>query len=801
MMTSAVRPTSRAGSRAAGGIAAWPWVLLLLLLAAPVLITSLGKDIGAVAYDAATEHIHRGVAFSRVIDDRLLYPRWTQDLHWGLGSPLFTFQPPLPYYGMDLLARLGLSHPLGWRILVALGFALAFLGAYLLVKELTGKRWSALTAAVAYLYAPYVLRNALERGSNEAYSMFLYPLVLWSLLALARRPSYGRFVLATAFWAACIGSHVLGPLMLAPFAGLLAVWVLWRYRTPAPLLALLAGGLLTAFIWVPMSLPNGGEQQWVHVERDFTQPDAIPVNNPIPLDQLLAPPAIFDMARDNNNVGDRIGLAHTLLLLAGIPAAIYAWRRNRRVAIALLIALGAGWGLLFLFTPWSDWVWRLGGSVMAKLLYRTRLMGVQALAAATVIGLIVAALPQRWQRGAAVLAAALLILIATPSLYVELQHQYAEFRLPVDVAQVREMEIKSGGSALTAFGEFTPLARTDPFDEQTLAELGGPGFSAADNPVRSEDVTVLAADVRTQAWDLEVTAAAPTTATLHLLYYPRWRAFLDGNPVATSYESGSGLTQIALPAGQHRLSLRYETTAAERVGLLISGGTLLALLAAAAWALLGRRRVEAGSAAQPADTDPTGSAERGVPVWSVAVLAALLALKFLVLDPQTTLFRCASGEAFICGAQNVTRAAFVDAPQLRGYSVESYEVRPGEDLRFDLYWQGIPGEPRTLASFVHVRASQPDQLPNPRAENGMWAQIERIAPGGLLTQEFQARKLYKDTYRLAVPGDIPPGQYYFEIGWFDPETGEQVDILSEAISPDLRILWRSVLLPDIRVLP
>ncbi|MCX7671519.1 MAG: hypothetical protein N2439_15790, partial [Anaerolineae bacterium] len=203
----------------------------MLLLGAPAILTALTNDVGAHAYDAATEHIYRGVVFSQAISEGLLYPRWVQFLHWGLGSPLFTFQPPLPYYGMDFLFRLGLSHPIGWRLLIAGGFAVAFLGAYLLGRELTGRRWPALVAATAFVYAPYVIRNALERGSNETYSMFLYPLVLWGLLWVSRRPTAGRFSAATLIWAACIASHVLGPLMLAPFAGGLALFLAWRRRT------------------------------------------------------------------------------------------------------------------------------------------------------------------------------------------------------------------------------------------------------------------------------------------------------------------------------------------------------------------------------------------------------------------------------------------------------------------------------------------------------------------------------------------------------------------------------------------
>ena len=219
---------------------------------------------------------------------------------------------------MDLLYRIGIPHPVGWRILIAGALLLGFLGTYLLVYTLTRRKWPSLLAAVVFLVAPYVLRNTLERGSPEAFSMVLYPWVIWSLLWLARRPSGLRFLLASAIWAACIASHILAPLMLAPFALVVGLLLAWKYRTATPVLALLAGGLLVAFIWVPLLTEPGS----VHVERDFSQEYANPVQISIPLDRLLELPAVFDVQRDNNGTGDRIGILNLLFLVIGVPGTV-----------------------------------------------------------------------------------------------------------------------------------------------------------------------------------------------------------------------------------------------------------------------------------------------------------------------------------------------------------------------------------------------------------------------------------------------------------------------------------------------
>ncbi|MEJ5197814.1 MAG: hypothetical protein WHX53_02715 [Anaerolineae bacterium] len=774
----------------------------MFLLAAPAILTALTYDVGAHAYDAATEHIYRGAVFSQAVSDGVLYPRWVQFLHWGLGSPLFTFQPPLPYYGMDVLFRLGLSHPIGWRLLIAGGFATAFLGAYLLIREITGRRWPALVAATAFVYAPYVIRNALERGSNETYSMFLYPLVLWGLLWVSRRPTTGRFIAATLIWAACIASHVLGPLMLAPFAGVLALFLAWRRRTLAPPAALLAGGLLTAAIWLPMA----PEQAWVHVQRDFEQPEAIPARNPIPLDALLAPPVVYDVARDNNNVGDRIGLAQSILLFGALPAAAVAWRRRREISGPLIGAAAAGLFLFWLLTPASNGLWQ-AAPVLGRLLYRTRLMGAQALFAALSAGLLIALLPTRRQQWAGLAACALFTVLALPSLYVELQHRYAVFRLPVDLAQVRGEEIRTHGTALTAFGEFTPRWRTAPFDDALLAELG-PDFDPQARPLAHPPagVKLLASRVRNQAWDLQIAATEPATLTLYLLYYPRWRATVDGQPIPLTPQAETGYVQLSVPVGTHDIALRYASTPAEMAGMALSAATLLGLLAVAGRALWQRKVT--GPTAPPQEAPPAD--EPTPPLWLLIGLTGLLIFKFAYVDRHTTWLRCVSTAERVCGAQATVDVAFADAPRLRGYTVSSADVRRGAEVRVDLYWQGQQDTGQAsnvkrqtssgvLASFVHIRRSRPEQAPSPVTGGDIWAQAEHGTPGGLLTTEFLPGKLYKDEFRVRIPADMPPGEYFLEVGWFDPATGEQLDPLPETVKPPLRILWRSILLPSIRV--
>ena len=785
------------------------WTWLLLVLAAFAIYPALAWNIGPYAYDAGTVHIYQGVVYSDAVSSGALYPRWVQPLHLGLGSPLFTFRTPLAYASMDILSRLGFPHPIGWRLMVAAGLLAGCIGAYLLVYELTSQRWPAILGAVTFLYAPYLLRNAFERGSTEAFGTFFYPWVLWGLIRLARRPSGARLLAASTLWAGCIAAHVLAPLMLAPVALVVAILAGWRpgkytvfNRTPMPFLALLAGGLLTAFIWAPMA----SEQRWVHIERDFQAAYADPARNPLPLDRLLALPAVYDPARDNNGTGDRIGLWHMLWLGLGLPAAIYAWLRGRR-DLALILGLATVLGLLlfWMLTAASDPLWQWLEPLLRRLQYRSRLMGVQAVAIAGLAGAALALLSRRWQPRLALLLGGAMILSSLPSLFVDLQHRYAPFGDSITLAEVRQAEIASGGTAFTYFGEFMPRWRTAPLDAAFAAQLG-PDFDPEVKPLADPPagVTVSSARVRSGLWDLTVGTPQPATLTLHLLYYPRWKAFVDGLPSELRPQPETGYAQLDVPEGAHEIQLRYGSTPAERAGVAVS---LLALCTLFVIAVIPRHRMTRPPRNGKGQDDPLlGAADTQRPVpstlpawWLLIALTGLLAVKIFYVDAFTSWLRCVSTATRVCGAQATVDVPFASGPRLRGYSVSATGFKAGDLVRVGLYWQGERDSARRLSSFVHIRNSVKDGPMNPRTGNELWAQDEHESPGGILTTEYLPGRLYLDEFHVRLSEDMPPGTYFLEVGWADSSTAEQLDPQAESVRPPLGVLWRSVLLPSVEV--
>ena len=103
--------------------------------------------------------------------DGQLYVRWTPDLCFGYGYPLFNFYAPLFYYVAEIFVLAGQGLITALYASCFFWWVVSGLGMYLFSRPFLG-RSGALIAAVAYVLAPYQLvkdhRTGLEMGNVTA---------------------------------------------------------------------------------------------------------------------------------------------------------------------------------------------------------------------------------------------------------------------------------------------------------------------------------------------------------------------------------------------------------------------------------------------------------------------------------------------------------------------------------------------------------------------------------------------------------------------------------------------------------
>ena len=91
------------------------------------------------------------------------------------------------------------------------------------------------------------------------------------------------------------------------------------------------------------------------------------------------------------------------------------------------------------------------------------------------------------------------------------------------------------------------------------------------------------ASLNVECWtgDTKVFSSAssvPIVVALRLLTYPPWQVTVDGTPVRAGSQDETGQMLVAIPAGTHRVVVRFGTTWERQLGKVVSGLFLIALL-------------------------------------------------------------------------------------------------------------------------------------------------------------------------------------------------------------------------------
>ncbi len=331
------------------GLPGWVLVLLLTLPALhPLLRAELprGGDTGL--------HLYRLVELDHCLRQGLLFPRWMPDLVYGYGYPLFNFYAPLSTYLTETLHLLGLALVPALRV----GFILCLLGSglamYLFAREVFGER-AGLIAAVAYVYAPYLLYNHYVRGSlSDALAFVWFPLVFWAFRRLALKGEERYIVLGAVTYAALVLTHNVSSLAATPVLLLyLLALGMWRRRAfpwRAVLAALLLGLALSAFFW----LPALAEKQFTRIELFMAAPEYDYRLNFLTPGELLAPPSPVDTGCMNPDIPIQIGLAQTVFGALAIALLGRLQGEQRWSVIAFTLAVI---GLDFMTLSPSEWLW------------------------------------------------------------------------------------------------------------------------------------------------------------------------------------------------------------------------------------------------------------------------------------------------------------------------------------------------------------------------------------------------------------------------------------------------------------
>jgi hypothetical protein len=557
--------------------------------------------------------------FDRSIQEGILYPRWSPDITFGYGYPLFNIYSPLAFYLGEAFHLLGLDLLWSIKMVFATSFVLSGLCMYLFVRRLMG-RSSGLVAGLVYVYVPYHICDVYARGAfAESVALVFFPLILWSFYEAVEDPRPLALVGAGLSYAGLVYSHNGLLLLFSPFLGVYLIFLVvsraWQdiregagpgrrrwialsravtRRAWMPLAGLLLGLGLSALFWLPMAMEFKYVRldQWLGGYYDYR-------DDFVYFFQFFSPSWGYGLSRPgpSDDLPFQIGVVPVILSILSLPA--LARIRDgtcRRMMVFFQVALLV---VVFLMLSASNTIWELLPIVIFAQ-FPWRLLALVMPCVAFLAGSVVSATESIGESRPTGATWGLVLLVILAS-YTYLTPQIIEpAEGPVSLAAM--MRFMQSSDQMTGSMAWTHEVPTwSAFAEYVLTEGEAPDLKVdlASLPKPRRRLAVDLQESTTISQKLWVHAEEEGRIIFNIFYYPGWRVYiLDGleGPVVRELEvmphGTLGRSSVWVPVGEYYLLLRFEDTPVRRVGQVLSVLSLLTVFAILAF---GRyRRVSAG---------------------------------------------------------------------------------------------------------------------------------------------------------------------------------------------------------------
>lgn len=558
----------------------------LLVCAAGLLFGALPLWRGVPVWGDTLFHAMWYTNFSAQLLAGELYPRWLINLNGGLGSPVFFFYAPLPYYittPFTFLMPGGIYGTLHLGASAALAVMVSGLTAYLWLKENAGAK-AATVAAVLYMLMPYHLAVDLytRDAFGEVWAFVWMPLMLY----FVRRISSGgsKFAapgLALAY-AALITTHLPSTLIFSPVALCYAFFVSepGRSRGRAALLAAcgmsLGAGLASIYLLPAMlnqefvslgdMLPEHYHERWLRL-TDF---NLRLIEGRVAVAFLLTAGVVvcaFIMAR-----GDALAKDDA------------AFKRERAFWMSVAAAC------VLLMTAPGGFAWRIVTPLQA-IQFPWRFNAVLCVAAAAMIAEGVRSVGRVRPPGAVKLAAstvgcALVLGWVVFTVHVA-RKEFPSLRRgsPAGMDANYFKRLEQGRDAPEYRPATAASTQTEDF-AKLLSRICREGERLAKACVVEGTGAITVGRWQPREIALRVETAGGVALNVNQFYYPGWAAYVDGRAHPLAPSQPDGLLHLTLPPGAHELKLRLEKTRPETSGEVISAASVVALLA---WLIAAKR--------------------------------------------------------------------------------------------------------------------------------------------------------------------------------------------------------------------
>lgn len=217
----------------------------------------------------------RQLEMEKCIKDGQIPCRWTPDVGYGYGLPMFNYYPPLPYFIGQIFRFSGISFMSSVKYTAVLQIILSALFMYLLASTIFGPM-GGLISGLLYTYSPYHAVNIYVRGAmNEAWASVFFPLIfLFSKKLIETEKTPYLFALSLSLTLLLL-SHNPMVLMFTPLVTIWSIfWIfVYKYKNNLKILPIISKLCFSIVFALGLSafftIPSISETNLVQINKMF----------------------------------------------------------------------------------------------------------------------------------------------------------------------------------------------------------------------------------------------------------------------------------------------------------------------------------------------------------------------------------------------------------------------------------------------------------------------------------------------------------------------------------------------------
>lgn len=509
--------------------------------------------------------VARVYEMQKALDDGMFPVRWSKDLGYGYGYPVFNFYAPLSYYVGGVESFFGVDPIVSTKTLFALALIFSAISMYILGSFLWGV-WGGTVSSVLYVLAPYNALNIFVRGNvAEAWAYSFIPLFFYGLFRIykEKKIKLKYVVVSSLSLSAIILSHNLTAFELSIFFFITLIFFFLTSRKQAikfSLLSFVLGLLIASFYFIPAIFESSytNIQSQIGGGADFK-------NHFVCIQQLWDSPWGYGGSAPGclDGLSFRIGKLHLVLLGLFVLVILKNWKRKKEELNFLILAIFVF--SLFFMIDISKPIWEFI-KPMEYIQYPWRFLTFASFSTALIAGSLIKELKDNLFKFKvpSYLYGSLIIVIAL-ALYVKLfSPQTVLSRSSFYYTNIPNLNFKISKIS----DEYLPKDIQKPQYESEVGNkmqfLKGSG-------------KVVYLDERTNSIKTFIDSGSDSTILFRLAFFPAWKAYVDNKEVELK-KNTQGIT-LELPQGAHDLTLKFVETPVERASdlLSLSGVSLLIL--------------------------------------------------------------------------------------------------------------------------------------------------------------------------------------------------------------------------------